>query len=29
MNVTPFRTGYGHSWAGTALSRTLLAFYGR
>ena len=28
MNVTPFRTGYRHSWLGTALSRTLLAFYG-
>ena len=28
MNVTPSRTGYRRSWAGTALSRTLLAFYG-
>ena len=28
MNVTPFRTGYRRSWAGTAFSRTLLAFYG-
>ena len=28
MNVAPFRAGYGRSWAGTALSRTLLAFYG-
>ncbi len=28
MNVTPFGTGYRRSWAGTALSRTLLAFYG-